>query len=167
MKNLLMDIYSQAYNQSDDADGILIRNEEYFRNQGKIMQVEQCLQNLKKISVSYTNQTNDKSLEDEVKKCEQHWESTVHRVEHFRQQLQRIPAKWDSYREKFREMEKWMDHVDKTMDSIVREVDSAEAFEREKTIFQVILFILLINQLFLPLDINFIKGWIHHDRYNR
>lgn len=30
-----------------------------------------------------------------------------------------------------------MDHVDTTMDSIVREVDSAEAFEREKTIFQV------------------------------
>ncbi|CAG9579065.1 unnamed protein product [Danaus chrysippus] len=126
----------QAYNQSDDADGILIRNEEYFRNQGKIMQVEQCLQNLKKISQSYTQQTGDNSLEEELRKCEQMWEATVHRVEHFRQQLQRIPAKWDAYREKFREMEMWMDHVDKTMDSIVREVDSAEAFEREKTIFQ-------------------------------
>lgn len=129
--------YWQAYNQSDDADGILIRNEEYFRNQGKIMHVEQCLQNLKKISQSYTHQTGDQSLEDALRRCEQEWESTVHRVEHFRQQLQRIPAKWDAYREKFREMEKWMDHVDKTMDSIVREVDSAEAFEREKTIFQV------------------------------
>ncbi|CAH2077111.1 unnamed protein product, partial [Iphiclides podalirius] len=126
----------QAYNQSDDADGILIRNEEYFRNQGKIMQVEHCLQNLKKISTSYTHQTGDSTLDEAVRKCEQQWESTVHRVEHFRQQLQRIPAKWDAYREKFREMEKWMDHVDKTMDSIVREVDSAEAFEREKTIFQ-------------------------------
>lgn len=129
--------YWQAYNQSDDADGILIRNEEYFRNQGKIMHVEQCLQNLKKISQSYTHQTGDQSLEDALRRCEQEWESTVHRVEHFRQQLQRIPAKWDAYREKFKEMEKWMDHVDKTMDSIVREVDSAEAFEREKTIFQV------------------------------
>ncbi|KPJ06864.1 Nesprin-1 [Papilio machaon] len=126
----------QAYNQSDDADGILIRNEMYFRNQGKVMQVEQCLQNLKKISTSYTQQTGDTTLDEEVRKCEQQWESTVHRVEHFRQQLQRIPAKWDAYREKFQEMEKWMDHVDKTMDSIVREVDSAEAFEREKTIFQ-------------------------------
>lgn len=127
----------QAYNQSDDADGILIRNEEYFRNQGKIMQVEHCLQNLHKIASSYTHQTNDTTLEESVRKCEQMWESTVQRVEHFRQQLQRIPAKWDAYREKFREMERWMDHVDKTMDSIVREVDSAEAFEREKTIFQV------------------------------
>uniref|UniRef100_A0A2A4K817 Calponin-homology (CH) domain-containing protein n=1 Tax=Heliothis virescens TaxID=7102 RepID=A0A2A4K817_HELVI len=126
----------QAYNQSDDADGILIRNEEYFRNQGKIMQVEHCLQNLHKIASSYTHQTNDNTLEESVRKCEQMWESTVQRVEHFRQQLQRIPAKWDAYREKFREMERWMDHVDKTMDSIVREVDSAEAFEREKTIFQ-------------------------------
>ncbi|CAG4999353.1 unnamed protein product, partial [Parnassius apollo] len=126
----------QAYNQSDDADGILIRNEEYFRNQGKIMQVEHCLQNLKKISTSYTQQTGDRTLDEAVRKCEQQWESTVHRVEHFRQLLQRIPAKWDAYREKFREMEKWMDHVDRTMDSIVREVDSAEAFEREKTIFQ-------------------------------
>ncbi|KAL4710682.1 hypothetical protein ACJJTC_003318, partial [Scirpophaga incertulas] len=126
----------QAYNQSDDADGILIRNEEYFSKQGKIMQVEHCLQNLKTIANSYRHQTNDTTLEEELKKCEQQWESTVHRVEHFRQQLQRIPAKWDAYREKFKEMERWMDHVDKTMDSIVREVDSAEAFEREKTIFQ-------------------------------
>ncbi|CAG9785832.1 unnamed protein product [Diatraea saccharalis] len=126
----------QAYNQSDDADGILIRNEEYFRNQGKVMQVEHCLQNLKTIATSYTHQTGDTTLEESVKKCEQEWESTVHRVEHFRQQLQRIPAKWDAYREKFREMERWMEHVGTTMDSIVREVDSAEAFEREKTIFQ-------------------------------
>ncbi|KAI5642762.1 spectrin repeat domain-containing protein [Phthorimaea operculella] len=126
----------QAYNQSDDADGILIRNEEYFRSQGKVMQVEHCLQNLHKIATSYTHQTNDTSLEEELRKCEQQWESTVHRVENFRQQLQRIPAKWDAYKEKYKEMEKWMDHVDKTMDSIVREVDSAEAFEREKTIFQ-------------------------------
>ncbi|CAH2241590.1 jg3925 [Pararge aegeria aegeria] len=126
----------QAYNQSDDADGILIRNEEYFRHQGKIMHVEQCLQNLKKISQSYTHQTGDKTLEDALRRCEQEWESTVHRVEYFRQQLQRIPDKWDAYRGKFREMEQWMDHVDKTMDSIVREVDSAEAFEKEKTIFQ-------------------------------
>ncbi|XP_038215060.1 nesprin-1 [Zerene cesonia] len=126
----------QAFNQSDDADGILIRNEEYFRNQGKVMQVEHCLQNLKKISTSYTQQTGDTSLEEELRRCEQQWESTVHRVENFRQQLQQIPAKWDAYRDKFREMERWMDHVDKTMDSIVREVDSAEAFEREKTIFQ-------------------------------
>lgn len=106
------------------------------------MQVEQCLQNLHKIATSYTHQTNDTTLEESVRKCEQMWESTVHRVEHFRQQLQRIPAKWDAYREKFREMERWMDHVDKTMDSIVREVDSAEAFEREKTIFQVRAYIL-------------------------
>ncbi|CAK1540777.1 unnamed protein product [Leptosia nina] len=126
----------QAFNQSDDADGILIRNEEYFRNQGKVMQVEQCLQNLKKISSSYTHQTGDRSLEEELRRCEQQWESTVHRVENFRQQLQQIPAKWDAYRDRFREMERWMDHVDKTMDSIVREVDSAEAFEKEKTIFQ-------------------------------
>lgn len=104
------------------------------------MQVEQCLQNLKKISTSYTQQTGDRALEDALRKCEQEWESTVHRVENFRQQLQRIPAKWDAYKEKFREMEKWMDHVDKTMDSIVREVDSAEAFEKEKTIFQVCMF---------------------------
>lgn len=101
------------------------------------MQVEHCLQNLKKISISYTQQTGDTSLEQAVRRCEQEWESTVHRVEHFRQQLQRIPAKWDSYRSRFQDMERWMDHVDKTMDSIVREVDSAEAFEREKTIFQV------------------------------
>lgn len=101
------------------------------------MQVENCLQNLKKISTSYTQQTKDNSLEEAVRRCEEKWESTVHRVEHFRQQLQRIPAKWDTYRNKFHEMERWMDHVGKTMDSIVREVDSAEAFEREKTIFQV------------------------------
>lgn len=101
------------------------------------MQVEHCLQNLKKIATSFTHQTGDTALEEELRRCEQQWEGTVQRVEHFRQQLQRIPAKWDAYREKFREMERWMDHVDTTMDSIVREVDSAEAFEREKTIFQV------------------------------
>ncbi|GBO98724.1 Nesprin-1 [Eumeta japonica] len=97
---------------------------------------QHCIKDIEKEIVYEEQQTGDISLDETVRKCEQQWESTVQRVEHFRQQLQRIPAKWDAYKEKFQEMERWMDHVDKTMDSIVREVDSAEAFEREKTIFQ-------------------------------
>lgn len=130
----------QAYNQNDDVDSILSRNNMYFKDQGRILQIESCLQNLRKVTIGYTQQNpSDRSLEDELRKCEDQWEMTARRVENIRHQLQQIPAKWESYHSKFREMEQWMDHVDFTMSNIVREVNSSEEFEKEKAVFQVFL----------------------------
>lgn len=38
---------------------------------------------------------------------------------------------------RFEEMVHWMDHVDNTLRTILREVNTLEEFEKEKTIFQV------------------------------
>lgn len=121
-------------------DAILSRNEDYFKNEGRVLQIETCLQNLRKITMSYSQlNANDGVLDQELRRCEDQWELTAQRVEGLRQQLQQIPAKWDSYHQKFEQMEFWMDHVDETMGNIVKEVNSAEEFEKQKAVFQVCL----------------------------
>lgn len=125
-------------------DTILTRNDEFFTRGGKVFQIETCLHNLKKITIGYSQQyPADKSLEEELKRCEDQWSTTINRIETFRNQLQQIPAKWDCYKKKFVEMEQWMDHVDETMGNIVKEVNSSEEFEKEKAIFQVYIYIFM------------------------
>lgn len=115
----------------------------YFKDQGRILQIESCLQNLRKAAIGYSQQNpSDQTLEEELRRCEDQWEMTARRVENLRHQLQQIPTKWESYHSKFNEMEKWMDHVDYTMSNIVREVNSSEEFEREKAVFQVRLYLI-------------------------
>lgn len=138
----------QAFNKQENIDAIIARNKEYFVNRGVVLEVEQCIQNMKKIAESYTKwQPTDTSLNEAIVTIEHQWASTAQKVEHLRQQLQQIPAQWKNYHEKFEAMVKWMDLVDSTLKNIMNDVNSMEEFEKEKAVFQVSRFIFITSVL--------------------
>ncbi|XP_018338972.1 PREDICTED: nesprin-1 isoform X6 [Trachymyrmex septentrionalis] len=139
LKEIEMEISSeqQALINNDDVDGIQQRNKEFFVNRGTVLEVERCLQTLKKISDAYNKfKPKDTSLVDAAQNAERLWEETAQKVENLREQLREIPQQWATYRQKFDEMVHWMDHVDSTLRTILHEVNTLEEFEKEKTIFQ-------------------------------
>lgn len=128
----------QALNRNEDVDSILRRNMDFFKNKGTILQVEKCLENMKRTVTSYSNfDKNDGSLANVLTNAEKQWETVAERVEELRKTLQQIPAQWDFYHDKFNAMISWMDTVDKSLKSIVTEVGSMEEFEKERVVFQV------------------------------
>ncbi|XP_029680499.1 nesprin-1 isoform X2 [Formica exsecta] len=139
LKEIEMEISSeqQALINNDDVDGIQQRNREFFVNRGTILEVERCLQTLKKISDAYNKlKPKDTSLTNSAENAERLWEEAAQKVENLRAQLREVPQQWAAYRQKFDEMVHWMDHVDSTLRTILREVNTLEEFEKEKTIFQ-------------------------------
>ncbi|EZA53954.1 Nesprin-1 [Ooceraea biroi] len=139
LKEIEVEISSeqQALINNDDVDGIQQRNREFFVNRGTVLEVERCLQTLKKISDAYNKlKPRDSSLADAAQNAERLWEETAQKVETLRAQLREVPQQWAAYRQKFDEMVHWMDHVDSTLRTILREVNTLEEFEKEKTIFQ-------------------------------
>ncbi|KAL0110413.1 hypothetical protein PUN28_013801 [Cardiocondyla obscurior] len=139
LKEIEMEISSeqQALINNDDVDGIQQRNREFFVNRGTVLEVERCLQTLKKISDAYCKlKPKDSTLADAVQNAERLWEETAQKVENLREQLREVPQQWATYRQKFDEMVHWMDHVDSTLKTILHEVNTLEEFEKEKAIFQ-------------------------------
>ena len=142
----------QALNRNEDVDSILQRNDDYFRNQGKIVKIERCLENMKRISTAYNQQNPaDSILNESHRNAEQQWELMAEKIEQMRKTLQQIPAQWDNYHQKFNEMVNWMDMVDKSLKNIVNEVNSMEEFERERVVFQVSVCNLLKLNLYIEL----------------
>ncbi|XP_018395829.1 PREDICTED: nesprin-1 isoform X2 [Cyphomyrmex costatus] len=139
LKEIEMEISSeqQALINNDDVDGIQQRNKDFFVNRGTVLEVERCLQTLKKISDAYNKlKPKETSLVDATQNAERLWEETAQKVENLREQLREIPQQWATYRKKFDEMVHWMDHVDSILRTILHEVNTLEEFEKEKTIFQ-------------------------------
>ncbi|XP_012253400.2 muscle-specific protein 300 kDa isoform X14 [Athalia rosae] len=139
LKEIEMEINSeqQALIKNDDVGGIVQRNKEFFVSRGVVLEVERCLQTLKKISTAYhILKPDDSSLNEAAQRAEDQWENTAQRVEILREQLRKVPEQWAAYRQKFNEMVHWMDHVDGTLRTILQEVNSLEEFEKEKTVFQ-------------------------------
>ncbi|XP_046474495.1 muscle-specific protein 300 kDa isoform X6 [Neodiprion pinetum] len=139
LKEIEMEINSeqQALIKNDDVGGIVQRNTEFFVSRGVVLEVERCLQTLKKISTAYhLLKPDDSSLNEAAQRAENQWEDTAQRVETLREQLRKVPEQWAAYRQKFNEMVHWMDHVDSTLRTILQEVSSLEEFEKEKTVFQ-------------------------------
>lgn len=130
----------QLFNKQQNIESIIVRNKEYFVDRGTILEVEHCIENMKKIADAYSKwQPQDKTLNQTVLSVEQQWENMAQKVEYLRQQLYQIPAQWQTYQEKFELMVKWMDLVDSTLKNIMKDVDSIEEFEKEKAMFQVII----------------------------
>lgn len=127
----------QALMKNDNVESILQRNKEFFVNRGTVLEVEKCLQTLKKISDAYSQlKPNDTSLAEAAQHAENLWEDSAQRVERLREQLKQVPEQWAAYKKKFDEMVRWMDHVDSNLRTILHEVNTLEEFETEKTIFQ-------------------------------
>lgn len=103
LKEIELEINSeqQGLIKNDDVDSIMQRNKEFFVNRGIVMEIERCLQNLKKISIAYGKlKPNDTCLQDAVAQAEQMWEDSAQRVEIIREQLQQVPEQWAAYRKK-------------------------------------------------------------------
>nr|XP_033322974.1 nesprin-1 [Megalopta genalis] len=127
----------QALTKNDNAESILQRNKEFFVKQGTILEVEKCLEALKKIGKAYSLlKPDDDSLAEAARNAERLWEDSAQRVESLREQLKQVPQQWAAYKKKFDEMVRWMDHVDSNLRTILHEVNTLEEFETEKTIFQ-------------------------------
>lgn len=103
LKDIEVEISSeqQALINNDDVDGIQQRNREFFINRGTVLEVERCLQTLKKISDVYGKlKPGDTSLADAVQNAESLWEETAQKVENLREQLREVPQQWATYRQK-------------------------------------------------------------------
>lgn len=103
LKEIEMEISSeqQALINNDDVDGIQQRNREFFVNRGTVLEVERCLQTLKKISDAYSKlKPRDTSLIDASQNAEHLWEETAQKVENLREQLREVPQQWATYRQK-------------------------------------------------------------------
>lgn len=131
----------QAFNKNENVDAIMKRNQDYFKNKGTVLKVEKCLENMQRITTTYSQyEPMDNPLKTAFKQAEQQWEMIAERVEEMRKTLQQIPAQWDFYRQKFNEMTSWMNTVDDSLKNIIKEVNSMEEFERERIVFQVCIF---------------------------
>jgi nesprin-1 len=103
LKEIEIEINSeqQALINNDDIDGIQQRNREFFVNRGTVLEVERCLQSLKKISDAYSKlKPRDSSLIDSARNAEHLWEETAQKVENLRAQLREVPQQWAAYRQK-------------------------------------------------------------------
>lgn len=52
-------------------------------------------------------------------------------------QLDQVPAQWTTYKQQFQEMVQWMDKVDQNIKNILKQAETIEEFEKERSIFQV------------------------------
>ncbi|XP_034936487.1 nesprin-1 isoform X11 [Chelonus insularis] len=127
----------QALIKNEDVEKIMQHNRQFFIDQGHIVKIEDCLKKLKKISITYSQmKPDDISMKETVAHAEQLWEDSMQRMENIREQLRQVPEQWACYRKKFDEMVRWMDQVDNTLRTILKEVNNFNEFEREKSIFQ-------------------------------
>lgn len=103
LKEIEVEISSeqQALINNDDVDSISQRNKEFFVNRGIVLEVERCLQTLKKISEVYNKlKPDDTSLVDAARNVERLWEESAQKVENLRKQLREVPQQWAAYRKK-------------------------------------------------------------------
>lgn len=128
----------QALNRNEDIDLISQRHNDYLTKKGTISQAENCFEKMTRLSAKYTEfNPNDKSLENILQNANIKWSNITNRIEEMQKLLRQVPMQWENYRSKFDAMNSWMNTVDSTLKSIVKEVNTSEEFEKERLIFQV------------------------------
>uniref|UniRef100_A0A8D8Q2T6 Nesprin-1 n=1 Tax=Cacopsylla melanoneura TaxID=428564 RepID=A0A8D8Q2T6_9HEMI len=118
----------QAFNRHEDVNAILERNKAWFVEGERVAEVEARLSKL--------SQHTEPALVSVYKTLSQEWTEIKTNAQTVRSRVQNIPDLWDQYRAKIKEMEVWMDAVDRSVKSILQDLDSAEQFEKEKLVFQ-------------------------------
>lgn len=128
----------QALNRNENIDSISQRHKDYITNTGNINQIEHYLENMKRLSSQYADQNqNDKTLENILQTANNKWLNVKSGIDELQLVLRQIPIQWDNYHSKFNATCSWMDTVDKTLESILKEVGTSEEFEKERLVFQV------------------------------
>lgn len=128
----------QALNRNEDIDLLSQRHNDYLTNKGLIGQVENYFKNMKQMSAKYAElNPNDKSLDNILQNANIKWSNLTSRIDDLQKLLRQVPIQWENYRSKFNAMHNWMNTVDDTLKSIVKEVNTSEEFEKERLVFQV------------------------------
>lgn len=84
------------------------------------------------------------SLELTLNKSINRFESIEKRNTEMRQKCKQIPNQLQDYKSKFNDLEKWMNAVDISVQRLLKGLLNDEEFEKEKSIFQVNKYLILI-----------------------
>lgn len=128
----------QAFNRNENLDALLSQHMQFFQQSPLMKTAELSLSNMHNILNHYNSELpNDKELNNMYQNKAIVWQNLCKRVEIIFNDLQQIPDQWKNYRQKFTQIEKWMNNVEISLGRLTKELNSLEEFEREKLVFQV------------------------------
>lgn len=128
----------QAFHRNENLDDLLLQHLQFFQKSPVMKTAELTLTNMHSILSHYNSDLpNDKELNNAYQNKAIVWQNLCKRVDIIFNDLQQIPDQWKTYRQKFSQIEKWMDNVETSLSRLSKELDSMEEFEKEKVVFQV------------------------------
>lgn len=129
----------QAFHRNENLDNLLTQHLHFFQQSSVMRTAEGSLSNMHNILSHYKDELpNDNELNNTYQNKSIIWQNICKRVAIILNDLQRIPDHWKNYRQKFAQIQKWMDNVEVSLGSLTKELNSLEEFEKEKLVFQVI-----------------------------
>lgn len=128
----------QAFHRNENLDDLLSQHMQFFQQSPVMKTAELSLSNMHNILNHYNSELpNDKELNNTYQNRAIVWQNICKRVDIIFNDLQQIPDQWKNYRQKFSQIQKWMDNVEVSLSRLTKELNSLEEFEREKLVFQV------------------------------
>ena len=130
---------ASAFHNNDNIGDILKQHNDFFRKNSLVKKVETCLENLARLSRTFTQKMpEDVVLQESYARHKDHWDTVMSRINSLFNQLQQIPEQWRTYEEKFAQMVKWMDNIDECLTRMFKGTTSLDDFDREKDHFHAI-----------------------------
>ena len=139
VKNIEKEVSNEAssFHNNDNVADILKQHTEFFKSSNLLTKVENCLENLQRLSKTFTEKMpEDVGLQESYARHKDHWDVVLSRVNALFGQLQQIPEQWRSYESRFSQMVRWMDNIDASLARMFKGTSSPEDFEMEKEKFQ-------------------------------
>ena len=139
VKNIEKEVSNEAssFHNNDNVADILKQHTEFFKSSNLLSKVENCLENLQRLSKTFTEKMpEDVGLQESYARHKDHWDVVLSRVNALFGQLQQIPEQWRSYESRFSQMVRWMDNIDDSLARMFKGTSSPEDFEIEKEKFQ-------------------------------
>ena len=128
---------ASSFHNNDNVGEILKHHTEFFKSNNLLAKVEKCLENLQRLSKTFTEKMpEDVGLQESYARHKDHWDIVLARVDSLFGQLQQIPEQWRTYEEKFSQMVRWMDNIDESLARMFKGISSPADFEVEKEKFQ-------------------------------
>lgn len=128
----------QAFHRNENLDDLLSQHLQFFQQSPVMKTAELSLSNMHNVLNHYNAELpNDKELNNTYQNKAIVWQNICKRVDIIFNDLQQIPDQWKNYRQKFSQIQKWMDNVEVSLGRLTKELNSLEEFEREKLVFQV------------------------------
>lgn len=128
----------QAFHRNENLDDLLSQHVQFFQKSPVMKTAELSLTNMHNILTHYNSELpEDKELNNTYQNKAIVWQNICKRVDIIFNDLQQIPDQWKNYRQKFSQIQMWMDNVEVSLGRLTKELNSLEEFEREKLVFQV------------------------------